>query len=193
MDWFVCGNFASISCGTWLVVWNGAIGAAVAAFVGGMVALMVVRLTNSHQSKLAARGRAIAAIADFNAAILAMPRTRFDPREVVQSLVKQAEAAAHRMIMDMDDLELAEELALWPLELGSMAVSVSGIESEGDDARAWEGQKFLRRSVKQITDRTTLWTRTPRRESSKWAAELYNERMQFSDTSEGYRRSLGSA
>ena len=147
MDLIVCGDFASISCGTWIAFWSGTIGAFVAAVIGGLVALMVVRLTNSHQSKLAATARVIAAIADFNAAILALPRTRFEPREVVQSLVKQAEVAAHRMIMDMDDLELAEELALWPLELGSMAASVLDIESKGDDAKAWEGQKILRRSV----------------------------------------------
>ncbi|MDR7083588.1 hypothetical protein J2X01_002883 [Arthrobacter ginsengisoli] len=75
----------------WLLqLWGGVIGSFLAAVVGGLVALMVVRLTNGHQSKLDARGRVIAAIGDFNAAVDAIPRSLSNGREPVQVLVMQA-------------------------------------------------------------------------------------------------------
>lgn len=61
----VCGDALWISCSTWIAIWNGAIGAFVAAVIGGLVALGVVRLTNAQQREQASEGRVIAAIADF--------------------------------------------------------------------------------------------------------------------------------
>ncbi|MBD1593712.1 hypothetical protein HC744_16910 [Arthrobacter sp. S1_S22] len=65
MNLIVCGDALWISCGTWIAIWNGAIGAFVAAVIGGLVALGVVRLTNAQQREQANEGRVIAAIADF--------------------------------------------------------------------------------------------------------------------------------
>lgn len=72
MDLIVCGDALWISCGTWISIWNGAFGAFVAALVGGLVALGVVRLTNAGQREQASEGRAVAAIADFVADAHAM-------------------------------------------------------------------------------------------------------------------------
>jgi hypothetical protein len=72
MNLIVCGDALWISCGTWIAIWNGAFGAFIAALLGGLVALGVVRLTTADQRKQASEGRAIAAIADFVADAHAM-------------------------------------------------------------------------------------------------------------------------
>ena len=113
----MCGNYASISCDTWTELWSGAIGAFVAAIVGGMVALVVVRSTKGHQSELAAQARVVAALADFQAALSELPRRYTDGKEAIGQLVIQADAASNRITMDIDDFLLAEELSLWPVDL----------------------------------------------------------------------------
>lgn len=65
MNLIVCGEALWVSCGTWIAFWNGAIGAFVAAVLGGVVALMVVRLANAHQTHGLERSLEISAIADF--------------------------------------------------------------------------------------------------------------------------------
>lgn len=53
MDLITCGDALWISCGTWLVVWNGLIGALIAAVLAAGVAMLVVLLSTNHQTKLA--------------------------------------------------------------------------------------------------------------------------------------------
>ncbi|MBP2269242.1 hypothetical protein J3A64_004782 [Pseudarthrobacter sp. PvP004] len=49
---------------SWAQLWSGAIGSFVAAVIGGLVALMVVHMANSHNQKLASDARELAALAD---------------------------------------------------------------------------------------------------------------------------------
>ncbi|MFF1382798.1 hypothetical protein ACFVWT_04455 [Arthrobacter sp. NPDC058288] len=55
MDVFVCGEALWISCGTWLGFWEGMMGALTSALLAAGVALMVVWLTNRHQTTLVDR------------------------------------------------------------------------------------------------------------------------------------------
>ncbi|MFE4196416.1 hypothetical protein ACFRJ9_11170 [Paenarthrobacter sp. NPDC056912] len=55
MDFLVCGDFFSITCGTWIALLNGFVGASVAAVLGALVALGVVILTNRFQRKQSAK------------------------------------------------------------------------------------------------------------------------------------------
>jgi len=68
MDLIACGDFMSISCGTWVSLWSGAIGAFVAAVIGGLVALGVVWVTVRQGARQAEQARLITAIADMSAA-----------------------------------------------------------------------------------------------------------------------------
>lgn len=172
MDWFVCGNYASISCGTWLEFWSGAIGALVAAFVGGMVALMVVRSTKGHQSELAAEARVVAALADFQAALSELPRRYTDGREAIGQLVIQADAASNRITMDIDDFHLAKELSLWPLDLGVLTARAGQLHEVGDAESSHEAWKMLRGALGILIGTTQQWARTPARKRRRWAAEL---------------------
>jgi hypothetical protein len=184
MDWFVCGNFASFSCGTWLVFWNGAIGALVAAFVGGMVALMVVRLTNSHQSTLAARGRVVAALGDFQAALSELPRRYTDGKEAIGQLVVQADAASNRITMDIDDSALATELSLWPLELGVLAARAGDLHGEGFLEEAEHGWRQLRESIGKLIGTTQQWAKIPAHSRRQWPSLLREERERLTEVAD---------
>ncbi|MGM7776112.1 hypothetical protein ACSVHC_08850 [Arthrobacter sp. KNU-44] len=172
----ICGDTLGITCGTWVQLWSGAIGAFVAAVIGGIVALMVVRMTNAHQRKMASHGRVLGAIADFNAAISALPRRFQDGLEVIQSLVMQADAAGDRMLMEMDDLKLAYELSMWGLDLGGLAAKAIEFRDAGDLAKYGQAYALLRDASRFVTSRTRYWGRIPRRVRLTWAAELESER-----------------
>ncbi|RAM37348.1 hypothetical protein DBZ45_11095 [Arthrobacter globiformis] len=177
----MCGNFASVSCGTWLGFWSGAIGAVVAAFVGGLVALMVVRLTNGHQKKLAAQARVLGALADFQAALSEMPRRYADGKESIQRLVIQADAASNRITMDIDDFPLAEELSLWPLDLGVLAVRAGRLHSDGHAERSHEVWALLRRALGTLIGTTQQWAKTPAKRRTHWAKDLRAVRTKLKD------------
>lgn len=181
MDWLVCGNFASISCGTWIGLWSGAIGALVAAFVGGMVALMVVRLTNKHQSRLAAQGRVLAALADFQAALSELPRRYAEGHAAIRKLVMQADAASNRITMDMDDFPLAEELSLWPLDLGVLAKRAAELHEGGSVDGTDYAYRMLRDALGKLIGTTQQWARTPARRRRKWARQLRALRLELKD------------
>jgi hypothetical protein len=177
VDLFVCGTYASISCGTWLGFWNGAIGAFVAAFVGGMVALMVVRLTNKHQSNLAAKGRVLAALADYQVALSELPRRYAEGDEAIRKLVMQADAASNRISMDMDDFPLAEELSLWPLDLGVLAKRAAELNEGGSVGATDYAYRMLRQALSKLIGTTQQWARTPARRRRKWAPQLQALRL----------------
>ncbi|UKA59182.1 hypothetical protein [Arthrobacter sp. FW306-2-2C-D06B] len=134
----ICGDALGITCGTWVQLWSGTFGAFVAAIIGGLVALVVVRLTNRHQSKLAAQGRVLAALADFQAALSELQRRYTDGREAIGQLVIQADSASNRITMDLDDFPLAEELSLWPLDLGVLTTRAGELHEVGDAENSHE-------------------------------------------------------
>lgn len=177
-----------IDASSWGQLWSGVIGSFIAAVIGGLVALMVVRLTNGHQSKTAAKGRVVAAIADFSAAVIMFPRTLNDERDSIQGLVKQAEFASTRIVMEMDDHALAKELSLWPLELGYLALRASQLRQEGDEARALEAQGHLYVVSREVTATISLWARAPRREAASWTSKLENLRKSFSSLAKTFRK-----
>jgi hypothetical protein len=122
----VCGDALGVSCGTWIAVWNGAIGAFVAAVLGGAVALVVVRLTNAQQRRGVERTVEIAAVADLVAAIEELEWAvhvrveagkPFDPSPYMVPM----RAAITRLWMSSHEAEPLAELVLqWPLKLGRL-------------------------------------------------------------------------
>lgn len=184
----ICGDSLGINCGTWVQLWSGAIGAFVAAVVGGLVALMVVRTTNAHQTKLASHGRLLVAIADFNAAISALPRRFQEGRETVQSLVMQADAASDRMSMETNDPGLADELTMWSLELGSTAVRAIEFRDVGDSARYAQAYKLLRDASRFVTGRTRYLGHARRSVRRTWVAGLEAERNKIASQRDALSR-----
>ncbi|MCY1675602.1 hypothetical protein OVA06_12945 [Pseudarthrobacter sp. SL88] len=125
----VCGDALGISCGTWIAFWNGAVGAFVAAVIGGGVALIVVRLTNAQQRRGVERTVEIAAVSDIVAAIEELewvvyvhvqPGKPFDPRPYLVPM----RAAITRYWMSSRDAEVVGEIILtWPIKLGRLIAS----------------------------------------------------------------------
>lgn len=108
----------------WLLqLWSGAIGSFVAAVLGGLVALFVVRLTNCQQRRSAAEAREIAAISEFVSQMQVLSVTfqnpeEFKPREQMAALF----SAVVKLHMGGPSVKgLADVLDEWPSELVNMA------------------------------------------------------------------------
>lgn len=124
----VCGDALGVSCGTWIAFWNGAIGALVAAILGGTVALLVVRLTNAQQRRGVAKTIEIAALADFISHIEELEwelgasideERDFENKKSTLAL----RAAAVRLQMSSKEAEpIADILRLWPYKLDKLVL-----------------------------------------------------------------------
>ncbi len=118
----------------WLLqLWSGAIGSFVAAVLGGLVAFVVVRLTNGQQRRLAAEGREKAAIADLLAATAAMMKKYRDGPQAIQDLLIDSEAAAVRWILDSNNEALAAEIRTWPYRMTVLAHDAWDAHDDGLD------------------------------------------------------------
>lgn len=178
MDWFVCGDFASISCGTWISFWSGTIGAFVAAVIGGLVALGVVRLTNGHQSKLAAEQREKAAIADLAAAADALMRRYDEGIPVIQDIVIQATAASDRWQMETDHAGLKLEIARWPHHIGALALDLHAGDFRNPEGGPSDEFKRLGGAVVELRELAMDWMRAPRAGREAAVKALRDKRVQ---------------
>lgn len=129
VDLIVCGEALWVSCGTWIGFWSGAIGAFVAAVLGGVVALVVVRLTNAQQRHGVDRTVEVAAAADFIAAVEELewavkyrmkdPET-FDPGSYVL-LMRAATTRLH--LARVESQVVADVLVQWPEKMHGLVQS----------------------------------------------------------------------
>lgn len=124
MDLIVCGDVLWISCGTWIAIWNGAIGAFVAALIGGLVALGVVRLTNGQQKLHAAEAREIQALADLVAQLQSVPfqlrKGTFDSDLAyleIESALVRLELSGHGI------QPVIEEMNGWPQKIALLGIA----------------------------------------------------------------------
>ncbi|QDW30050.1 hypothetical protein FFF93_009950 [Arthrobacter sp. KBS0702] len=124
----------------WLLqLWSGVIGSFVSAVLGGLVALLVVRLTNGQQKRHAAEARQIAAIADLLAATAAMIKKYREGAAVIQDLLLAAEAASLRWQMEDENKILPGEIGKWPYHMGTLALATfTNREVEADRSRYFD-------------------------------------------------------
>lgn len=106
--------------GAWIQLWSGLFGSFVAALIGGLVALLVVRLTNGHQSRLAVEAREKAAISDLVASSNRLLTEYAQGERAVESLIQLMDAAAVRWRMELAHEGMAEEVERWPLHLAGL-------------------------------------------------------------------------
>lgn len=134
-----CGDALWISCGTWIAFWNGVIGASFAAIAGAIIALVVVRLTNSQQRRGVDRAIEVAAVADFVAA----------SSELEWALIYRMEepeyfdAGAHILLMRsaLSKLQMSRQemegtlllMLLWPEKLHTLTIMHSVSEEHNLD------------------------------------------------------------
>lgn len=104
----------------WLLqLWSGTLGSFIAAIVGGLVALGVVRLTDRQQRKIAAEAREIAAISEFLAQMQVLAMTfqkpdEFAPREQMAAMFS---TVVKLHMAGPSVKELADALTGWPGKL----------------------------------------------------------------------------
>lgn len=108
----ICGDALGITCGTWIAFWNGSIGA----FMGAVVALVVVGLSNKHQRKNAREAREIEAIAGFVAAVgKAYEVSRTIEPSTKQDLVVVLLASTARLrLASKRTAKIADTVDRWP-------------------------------------------------------------------------------
>jgi hypothetical protein len=120
----------------WLLqLWSGAIGSFVAAVLGGLVALLVVRLTNGQQRRQAELSREIDAMAEFTARCASVSGVFSeaaipDPQKTFVSL----EVALVRLQMSSKDMApVARVLGSWPVALTTLTTYSRTEETRQDE------------------------------------------------------------
>lgn len=108
----ICSDAFGITCGTWIALLNGSIGA----FIGAVVALFVVGLSNKHQRKIARDAREIEAIAGFVAAVgKAYEVSRTIEPSTKQDLVVVLLASTARLrLASKRTAKIADTVDRWP-------------------------------------------------------------------------------
>lgn len=110
----------------WLLqLWSGAIGSFVAAILGGLVALIVVRLTNRQQRRNAIEVREIDAVAEFLSTVESVIRTftnleKYQPNETSVDLSR---ALLKLHLAGPGLRELAAALDYWPTSITNLCIS----------------------------------------------------------------------
>lgn len=194
MDLIVCGDALWISCGSWLSLWSGATGAFVGAVLAAGVALLVVWLTNKHQSKLSAasldaqktslevqlaeqrheasKARELAAIADLVAATHNMWWTVDDPRGL-SGLVAKSHAAAIRWRLEgtLGDSRIVENCVLSI----SRAVGVHSIATRSSKSTAALIEPKVLALVDTLGSFATSWPNLPAEMRQSKLASLEGE------------------
>lgn len=162
MDLIACGDALWISCGTWIGFWNGAIGAFVAAIIGGLVALTVVRLTNRQQATHAEETRQIAALADLLGANEQFSQTYHSSLDGVSRGVVPIRSAIARLQMSQGmTRELGTKLSGWAWSIGTLGLiskSASGVGYR----EAQPLSLLIARHTSNLNKELSIWpTRTP--------------------------------
>lgn len=143
---------------SWAQLWSGIFGAFVAAVVGGLVALLVVRLTNSHQSHLAHRAREVAALSELLASTAGMARQFTESLERIDELVWTGDAAAARITMEARHSGLESEIFRWPFHIGLMAMEALVRRKdapEGSPTEEWS--KHVQEAQAELRTFCVLW------------------------------------
>lgn len=115
----ICGDALGITCGTWIALWNGAIGA----FIGALVALVVVYLTTALQRWQARDAREIEAIAGFVAAVgKAYEVVRAgDPSGPQDLMVVLLTSTARLRLASSRTAKIADAVESWPSAIQNLA------------------------------------------------------------------------
>lgn len=111
----------------WEQMWSGFLGSLIAAIVGGVVALLVVKLTNRQHRRESSRGRQIAAISDMVLALDEMVRIVSEPddHQDIRPSVSRLQGAAARWQMELPKGALRTELRRSTLFLHRFAEEIA--------------------------------------------------------------------
>lgn len=157
-----CSYTSDMGDGTeiWAVLWSGAVGSFIAAVLGGLVALAVVRLTNRHQSRLAAESREKAAISELVAAASWLLPALDEEQPNRPSILRVLEAAVVRWTLELEHVDMRSELQVWPHHLVMLATRLDNAEAASAD----QFQAFIELSdaVQEIRRAALCWHRTDR-------------------------------
>ena len=119
------------------VLWSGALGSLVAAIIGGLVALTVVRMTNGHQSRLATERSEKAALAELEASATRLALEYQDGHESIKRLLHEMITAAARWRMESSNRSMTDEVSAWPVFLTSLArEAFQELQDTGDETTA---------------------------------------------------------
>ena len=163
---------------TWPLLMSGAVGSFVAALIGGLVALLVVRLTNRQQRNNAREGREIDAISEFVAATGGMVKKYRDP-DTVQDLLLIAEAAVVKWDINTDLEELGEEVHAWPYLLANLALDVFTASKEEDDAARGRAFDTLSEAQAWLMVFVTAWPKKSRSDRKREIKRMVEKRQEL--------------
>lgn len=118
----------------WIQLWSGGVGAFVAALIGGLAALLVVRLTNRQHGLEASKGRQIAAIWELLVALDEMVRivAGTSSQQDIEPSVSRLQGASARLQMEIPKGAMRTELRRSTIFFHRFAEEVAESASFGD-------------------------------------------------------------
>lgn len=148
--------FWGIDRDVWSLLWSGVLGSFVAAVVGGLVALFVVRLTNAHQTRLSREAREKAAMAELEASATQFV-LEYGRKTDTTPVMHQMLAAAARWRIESANTELGDEIVEWPGFLVLLAVKALDEKKSGTGSD--EAQDRLRAGLARVQLICSRWYR----------------------------------
>lgn len=122
-DLFVCGNFVSITCGTWIGLWNGAIGALVGAAVAAYAIVKTIRTQRNLFQIQLSRNYMASQLADHRRNVELNKQLEAQREDVMLQLKFQAdEARRQRELAAIADLVAAANAMLKRFSAGRSAI-----------------------------------------------------------------------
>lgn len=149
----------------WLLqLWSGTFGAAISAVAAAFVAILVVQLSNKHQSRLAklqlkeqraeaARQRTIAAVADLLAALSEFRTASGDDRNAIWAVHHRSHSAALRWYVE--DRVAGKEAVAWAHHVHEIAI---GTHDSGQDIIGKHTGKLATDTFQLLMSRTEAFT-----------------------------------
>lgn len=122
-----------IDTATWAELWSGVIGSFIAAVIGGLVALLVVRLTNSQGSRHAEKARQVEAIANLVASAEAANFTAARSEDPMVQFHEMRAALLKLRMSGTDSQPVAHAINPWPHKLTSLLLTVMGMGRNTED------------------------------------------------------------
>lgn len=177
----------------WLLqLWSGTIGAAISAVAAAAVAILVVRLSSRHQSRLAdlqlkeqrdeaTRQRTIFAIADMLAAVNEFRTTARADVTDIWAVHHRSHSAALRWYVE--DRAAGTEAVAWAHHLLELASAVHSAQQDIGGSHTWQlaidSVEWLTARTEALTVRAVAWPHASQPEREAILAELRSIRERW--------------
>lgn len=189
----LCGDALGVSCGTWIEVWSGTIGALFSAVLAAIVALAVVARTNKKQGAIsktaleaqaaeAARVRVYAAASDLVAGV-DLGVLRYRQADAADDSFIAMRSAVARLELDLGQIAFTNELRQWPRFISSLQKDARVYRIHATERQDFDdnspAESVLRRASATLNQGVVRWLQAADEDKDARLTALMDSRMAF--------------